>query len=202
VRRDDTLNGLDKIRRDIPRLRVALRLRDKSPSVVGVVTGGAPSYELISLAVDALLTDIRQGVDHCERACRAELGHAFHRTPDLPDALARLATAYTACETAPTPSPAAETTAALVAVWVHRAAVLLGDAWRPYPLVAPDGRRVRCPVVEWREGAATECTGNLWVHRHDTTGVPTEITCKRDKAHAWRTGPAWLRLGALLGAIR
>jgi hypothetical protein len=194
-----TTEGIAKVRRDLPRLRVALRFRETIPNVVGFVSGGAPSWELISLAVEALLSDIRRDVDECERELRSELGHNWHRTPDLADALDRLAVAYEAVESRSVPSLAADETSSRVGTWVRRSALLLGDAWQPYALLGPAGSSVRCPVLDWQAGAVVECLGELWVYRHDETGVPTEIRCRKSaREHTWRTGPAWLRLGALL----
>lgn len=185
---------------DLPRLRKALLLRDAGPSLVGFVSGGAPSYELISLGVEALLADIRREVDELEQDLRLELGHGWWRQTRLDEALRRLGDAYDGVWRGLGATEAVDRADGRVTAWQRRTRLLLGEAWAPYKLLWPSGNPVVCPVVEWRHYAARGCTGVLMVHRSDETGVPNEIRC-RDHGHSWPAGPGvWLRLGALLGA--
>lgn len=187
---------------DLPRLHAALLLRDTSPNVVGFISGGAPSYELISLGVEALLADIRREVDECEQDLRLEIGHRWWRTPNLADALGRLGDAYEGAAMALGSTEGAERAEARISAWQRRTRVLLGEAWAPYRLKWPSGDPVVCPLdAELVFGVKWACTGELMVHRSDETGIPNEIRCRAAVAHSWPAGPGvWLRLGAMLGA--
>jgi hypothetical protein len=186
---------------DLPRLRAAMRLRSVGPSVVGFVSGGAPSYELISLGVEALLADVRREVDECEQDLRLELGHRWWRSPQLDKALYRMADAYDGVTRALGATQSAQQAGRRVRSWQRRTRLLLGEAWAPYRLLWPTGQPVLCPVLEWRRGGARSCPGVLHVHRSDETGVPNDIRCQEvPEEHCWAAGPAWLRLGMLLGA--
>lgn len=190
---------IEQLVRDVPRLNAALTMREKTIAPTGMVTGGTPSWELISLAVDAVLRDLRRECDEWEQLLRMWVGHRWHRSPELPDALRALAVAWQAYVDSGGETTMARECERDLSVVAHRARVVLGEAWQPYELLWPNGERVVCPVVEWHSGGASHCLGQLWVHRDDRTGVPSDIRCRRAREHVWRSGPEWLRLGALLG---
>jgi hypothetical protein len=191
------------VKGNIPRLEWAVTHRDTLADPIGFVTGGAPAWEPISLGIVSLLADIRRETDELGAQLRGELGHAWHRSPALSDALDRLATAWDARQEAAGASLTAEQARRRVSVWVGRSRRLLGETTAPYRLRWPDGSAVTCPVIEYRLTNSTpqpcECGGELWAHRDDE-GIPREIRCKPfPRDHAWQAGPGWLRLGALLG---
>lgn len=196
-----TVDMLYRQAADLPRLYAAMGMRAVIPSVVGFVSGGAPSYELISLGAEALLADIRREVDECEQDLRIDLGHRWWRTPQLAKALYRMADAYAGVLRTLGGTESVERAERRTATWERRTRIVLGEAWAPYRLLWPTGQPVDCPVVEWRAGVLRACPGVLFVHRSDETGIPSEIRCRDIPDHSWAAGAGgWLRLGVLLGA--
>ena len=198
------MSALTDLARTLPRLEVALTMRDRTTAPTGFVTGGAPSWELISLGVEAVLSEIRRGCDEWEDTFRLYARPYWHRPTSrrLPERLAAFVAALDAAPDAL--ADLAEGLDRQAAGWQRRAAVVLGEAWAPYGLLWPSGAPVGCPVVGWAGTSPVfrvePCTGVLRVHRDDDTGTPARITCKADRTHTWAAGPDWLRLGRMLAA--
>jgi hypothetical protein len=93
--------------------------------------------------------------------------------------------------------------------WRNRAALIIGDAFAPFPVMREDdhpdpvsgvrrARQVRCPTGH--------CTGRLLVHRDSDPDSPTyarvrAVTCERDQDHTWEySNGGFLRLRVALGA--
>jgi hypothetical protein len=188
----------------LPRLRRAVTVKPVEASAVGFVSGGAPSFELVSLTALALLQDMRRDAPLHEYAIRSSEQincRAFVPAVDLVAMLRHLGQALDACAEQRQSVPAATEARSAVGTWVRRSALVLREARAPYRLLGPDGSRVRCPVVEQGEEGAYVCAGDLLVFRDDETGVPRSIRCAHDVTHDWDSGPGWMRLGALLGVL-
>lgn len=189
---------------NLPRIKAAITLKPISESSAGFVSGGAPTYELVSLSALALLQDMRRDSQRHEQAIRAipDLPcRRFVPARDVVSALRHFSQALSACEDARLSDPAATEARRALGAWVRRCALVLREARAPYTLLGPDGRAVACPVVEQGETGAYVCAGDLLVFRDDETGVPRVIRCRRNVTHEWPNGPAWMRLGALLGVL-
>lgn len=188
----------------LPKLRRAVTIKPVEASAVGFVSGGAPSFELVSLSALSLLQDMRRDAPKHERAIRSStlvVCRSFVPASDLTAVLRHLGQALDAAQEARQSVPEATEARSAVGTWVRRSALVLREARAPYRLMGPDGARVRCPVVEQGETGAYVCSGDLLVFRDDETGVPRSIRCANDVTHDWDSGPGWMRLGALLGVL-
>lgn len=188
----------------LPKLRRAVTIKPVEASAVGFVSGGAPSFELVSLSALALLQDMRREApmhEHAIRSSEEVICRSFVPAVDLVAILRHLGQALDAASEARQSVPAAIEARSAVGTWVRRSALVLREARAPYRLLGPDGSRVLCPVVEQGEEGAYVCSGDLLVYRDDETGVPRSIRCSADVTHDWDSGPGWMRLGALLGVL-
>lgn len=186
----------------LPRLDRAVRVREVRLSGAGMVSGGAPSYELVSLAAFSLLQDLRSQSAYHEQQLRSLDGvsmRTYRPARDLVSSLRHFVQALDACSAARLDALSVTEARRQLSVWVARSALVLRDVSAPYRLLGPDGRGVVCPIVEQGDGGAYACLGPLLVHRDNETGVPRTIRCRDDSTHEWQNGPGWLRLGALLG---
>jgi len=190
--------------RSLPRLTQAVRMKTVEASSAGFVSGGAPSFELVSLSALSLLQDLRRHSARHEQAVRALPGlhaRAYHPARDLPASLRHLAQALATAQEQRLSAPTVTEARHDVGAWARRCALVLRDARAPYRLIGPDGALITCPVIEQGPELAYVCGGALMVHRDDATGVPRSIICTRHATHEWPQGPAWMRLGALLGVL-
>ncbi len=177
---------LAELRRKLPRVETAVRVRDK--------TGGGSSGGVFGSRIEintdafALLQDIRKagGLDKIE----ADLNTL--RAPRPLNELRRT-----------------------VRQWRSRCDLILRDATAPFPLtwdvpgLDKQGlpilttKTILCPVVN-EHG---DCGGELHVHRDDdpkslTFSSPDLIRCRRNDDHEWTIKHGgWLRLGVLLGGV-
>lgn len=189
----------------LPAIKRAVTLKPVEASSAGFVSGGAPSFELVSLAALSLMQDMRRDSQLHERRIRAipELPcRSFVPARELVSSLRHFAQALSACEDARLAHPDATEARRALGVWVRRCALVLREARAPYRLLGPDSRPVECPVIEQGEHGAYPCRGELLVFRDDETGVPRTIRCRANVTHEWLSGPGWMRLGALLGVLR
>lgn len=178
---------LADLRRDLPRLRTAVRHTQKGSSG-GRSAFGSRVPAGFGTAALALLQDITQagGLDYIER----ELNTL--RDLERLQQLRRHVRQYRS-----------------------RAALILHDALAPYPLTwdtpstsqagetVVETRPIPCPVVD----DIGDCGAPLLVHRDNDPdsedyGKAAVIRCKRDDDHEWTLANAgWLRLGVLLGGV-
>lgn len=189
----------------LPALQRAVTLKPVEASAAGFVSGGAPSFELVSLAALSLLQDMRRDAQLHERRIRSidELPcRSFVPARDLVAALRHFSQALRTCEEARLAHPDAIEARRALGTWVRRCALVLREARAPYRLLGPDSRPVLCPVVEQGEVGAFVCHGELLVFRDNETGIPVTIRCHNNVTHEWVSGPSWMRLGALLGVLR
>ena len=195
---------IDALIGSVPRLLLAVRVRLVEPSSAGFVSGGAPSFELVSIAALSLLQDLRRESSYHEQTIRelpALKCRVYRPARDLVQSLRGFSHALRACDEARLSAPELTNARRALGVWVRRAALVLHDARAPYRLLGPDGHPVICPVVEQSEEGAHQCTSELLVHRDNVTGVPHVIRCRVNATHEWANGPGWMRLGALLGVM-
>lgn len=177
---------LAELRRNHPRLMLAVQVRDKTGGSGGRTPFG--SREPINVGALALLQDVMAagGLDRVEEQL------ATRRDPALLAALRKQ-----------------------VRQWRSRSALILKDALAPYPLTWDTHstndkgeptvvtRPIPCPVVT----AEGNCPGTLDVHRDNDPasldfGKAAVIRCNRDDDHEWTLqAGGWLRLGVLLGGV-
>ena len=166
---------LASLRRDLPRLRSAVRNNEKGAA------GGSSSFGSrvptgFGTAAYSLLQDIqaRGGLDYIER----ELNTLSEPQP-LND-LRRNVRQYRS-----------------------RCALILHDALAPYPLLWPDNSVIGCPVVdEYGTCAAPLKVHRDNDAGSEHYGKAAIIRCQRTDDHEWTVAHAgWLRLGVLLGGV-